>query len=263
MAKIGAIPTLALLVLVLLGSTPLSAQHVVEGRIVNAADAAPIEDVSVAVPSEGILVGTDAEGYFRFEVPQDRPGVALEVRVIGFTTFNRTWMLPLEGPLLIGLEQDAIPLEGIEARVEKPVVEKMDRRVRMATRVVSRVANSADLRAFEYQEAEIWDFFPEMQVAALGACPDCLNMGGRFTAIYFVDDLPVEREHLRSFRVGEICRVEVVRLQVPPDHRNPNMFRTPGGVHAYTCRYMLQVARGERTMPPVLDPWHYVNESPE
>src|SRR6056297_287456 len=109
-----------LAVLCLVAPSSLFAQHVVEGRVINAADGLPLEDVTIRVPSEDLQIGTDSAGEFRFEVPEDRLGVALEVEVIGFAPISRTWMLPLDGPIVLAIEREAVELEGIDVDVDRP-----------------------------------------------------------------------------------------------------------------------------------------------
>jgi hypothetical protein len=233
---------------------PVAAQQVVEGRVVAQSNGRPLEGVTVAVVSEGFLVGTDSTGAFRFEVPEDRPGVALEVTTIGFETFNRTFILPLDEPLAIGLERDAVELEGIDVEVDVPrgwAALPLDERLEFRTRSllgVDRVATAADLRAFEHQEAEVWDFFPQMTIATGTGCEGCIMMAGRWEPLFFVDEFRVSFEEFRSVPVGELCRVEVVVRAKPP--RGSGL--GPSNVFAYSCSFLRDVATGKRTLRPSL-----------
>jgi len=257
-----------LLILLVLVRVPgsLSAQQTIEGRVLSALDGAPLQDVSVRVVGEDMLVGTDSAGRFRFELPEDREGVGLQIQVIGFAPIARTWMLPLERPLVIGLEQEAIALEGLEARVRVPVVERMDARLKANARLVSRTADQVALRSFEHQEWEVWEFLPEMNVVrGFGAaldCNDCLIMNGPFRARFFVDEFQVPIEQFRMTPVGEFCRIDVVR-QPPKPRPNFQLVEAVGGVHAYTCDFMQAVARGERSLSPMLWPWDSLMGCPE
>lgn len=243
-----------LLVLVLAAAlaplAPLSAQHVVEGRVVAQANARPLEAVTVAVVSEGFLVGTDSTGAFRFEVPADRPGVALEITTIGFETFNRTFILPLDEPLAIGLERDAVELEGIDVEVERPrrtMQETLEFRVKSVQNGIPRTATAAELRAFEHQEAETWDFLRTMNVGVGAGCEQCIMASGRIPdPAFIVDDRRVSFDEFRSYPVGEVCRVDVVTI---PIAFSPT---EQGFVMAYTCAFLRDVATGRRSLPMLL-----------
>lgn len=225
----------------------VAAQHVVEGRIVGSADGMPIEDVTVTVVGEGLVIGTDSAGTFRFELPADRPGVALEVEVIGYEAFNRTWILPLAEPIVIGLRREAVELEGIDVAVDRPSMslsEMLEFRVRSIPGAIPRTASPAQLRAFEHQEAEIWDFLPDMTVAIDAGCDGCIMASGRFRPSFIVDTRTVSLDEFRSWPVEDICRVDVVPIK--------RMGGTTGFVMAYTCDFLREVATGERTMPLTL-----------
>ncbi len=137
--------------LVLLAAArPIAAQNVVEGRVVSAADGAPLEDITVRVVGEDLTVSTDPAGSFRFELPADRPGVALEVKVIGYMPFNRTWILPLAEPIVIGLREEAVELEGIDVAVDRPSMtpaEMLEYRVRSIPGAIPRTASVADRKS--------------------------------------------------------------------------------------------------------------------
>jgi hypothetical protein len=230
-----------------------AAQHVVEGRVVGASDGMPIEDVTIRAVGEDLVVGTDSTGFFRFEVPDDRPGVALSVEVIGYRRFERTWILPLAEPIRIGLQRDAVQLQGIDVEVDRPrmsLPEILEFRVRSIQNGIPRSAGSAELRAFEHQEADVWDFLPAMTVAIGAGCEECIMANGRFEPDFIVDDRKVEYDEFRSYRVGEICRVDVVTIPIvgSPTER--------GFVMAYTCAFLREVATGERRLPILLsDMW--------
>jgi len=225
-------------------------QHVVEGLVVASSDGMPLEDVTIRVLGENLTIGTDSAGFFRFELPDDRPGVALDVEVIGYESFNRTWILPLQEPVRIVLRQEAVELEGIEVEVDgarMSLPEMLEFRARSIQNGIPRKATAADLRAFEHQEAEVWDFLPSMNVATGTGCPECMMASGRIPQPKFVvDDREVSFEEFRSYRVGEICRVDIVTIQIP--------FGSPekGLVMAYTCSFLRQVAAGERRLPIML-----------
>jgi len=102
----------------------------------------------------------------------------------------------------------------------------------------------ADLRAFEHQEAEIWDFLPEMTVAIDAGCDGCIMAAGRFRPTFIVDDRSVSLDEFRSWPVEDICRVDVVTIK--------RMGGTTGFVMAYTCGLLRDVAMGKRTLPPFL-----------
>ena len=231
------------------------AQHVVEGRVVSATTGAPLESVTVRVPGESVLVGTDALGRFRFELPEDRPGVALRLEVIGFRTFDRTWILPLAEPLLIGLEREAIELDGITVLAPVPVLERMHVRLRQNADLSARTADRWQLRRFAHQDADLYDFLPDMNVATgIMACDTCMMMNGTMRARFFMDDFEIGYEHFRSYTMAEICRIEVVR-QIPNPGTNFDMVEAQGGVHAYTCDFMEEVESGKRPLSPFLWPW--------
>jgi len=228
----------------------LDAQHTVEGRVVSAENGLPIEDATIRVVGEGLTLGTDSLGAFRFELPGDRAGFALEIEVIGFAPMNRTWILPLEAPLLIGLEREAVPIEGIDVEVDRPtgwtarpLEYKLEFRVR-SQQGIDRVAGLAELRAFEHQQAEIWDFLPEMTVAPL--LDGGFFMSGRVENPGFImDDRNVVFDEFRSYPVEDICRIEVVTIPVPGARKS-------GFVQAYTCDFLMDVATGERSLSPFL-----------
>lgn len=234
-------------------ASPLAAQHIVEGRVLRAADGVPIENVTVRVPSEDLLVATDSAGYFRFEVPEDRQGVALEIEVIGFAPLTRTWFLPLESPLLIALKYDAVPLDEVRVEVDRPtgwaarpLEYKLKFRVR-SLQGIDRTANSAELRAFPHQEADVWNFLPRMNVAIGAGCPECIMESGRIpNPGFLVDDRAVDFDEFQSYSVEEICRVDVVTF---PAAGNPEK---RGLVMAYTCQFLLDVATRKRTLSPFI-----------
>ena len=242
-----------LTVLGLVVPSSVVAQHVVEGRVLNAADGMPIEDVTVRVPSEDLQIGTDSAGEFRFEVPENRQGVALDIEVIGFAPVNRTWMLPLERPIVIALEREAVELEGIEVDVDRPtgwsarpLEYQLKYRVR-SLQGIDRTATMADLRAFPHQEAEVWDFLPDMNIAIGVGCEECIMSSGRIPSPSFIiDDRSVDFYEFRLYPVEEICRVDVVTFPVAgsPEEK--------GLVMAYTCQFLRDVAAGKRTLSPFL-----------
>jgi hypothetical protein len=221
-------------------------QHVVEGRIVGSSGGMPIEDVTVRAVGEGLVVGTDSAGFFRFELPEDRPGVAIAVEVIGYRPFERTWILPLSEPIRIGLQQEAVELAGIDVDVNRGGMsgfERLEYRVRSIPGGIPRTAGTAELRAFANQNAEILDFFPAMTVATGVGCESCLMASGRFDPDrWLIDDREVFFDEFRSYPVGEICRVDVVTIPVTgsPVER--------GVVLAYTCRFLRDVASGKETL---------------
>ncbi len=230
-------------------SAPLTAQHVVEGRVLGSADGMPIEDVSVTAVGEEIVVGTDSTGYFRFELPEDRPGVALSIEVIGYRPFERTWILPLSEPLRIGLRQEAVELEGIDVEVErsgwaaKPIAEQLKFRVR-SMMGIDRIATVGDLRAFPDQRADIWQFLPWMTIATDVGCEGCMMMMGMSEPGFLVDDRGVSYDEFRSWPVEDMCRVEAIVF--------PGGGQTRSVVAAYTCGYLREIATGERTLSPFL-----------
>jgi len=247
-----------LLGLALFQAAGLSAQQVIEGKILRASDGAPIEDVSVRVVGEDLLVGSDSLGVFRFNLPDDRPGFALEIEVIGFTPVQRTWMLPLERPLVIALEQDVVPLEGIDVDVDRPsgwtarpMEEKLEFR---ATQIMGnhRSADLRKLRDFEHQEAEIWDFLPQMN--AVGLYDGGFRSGGYVRApTYILDDRMVAFDEFRSYAVGEMCRLDLVTIpRLGRGRLNGSSSNYGGVVLGYTCAYLMDVATGRRTLTPFL-----------
>ncbi len=247
---VGLGATCGLGVAMLAAAGPVAAQHVVEGRVLGSADGMPIEDVTVTAVGEDIVVGTDSTGYFRFELPEDRPGVALSIEVIGYRAFERTWILPLAEPVRIGLELEAVELEGIDVEVDGAIMtpaEMLEFRVRAIPGGIPRTAGAGQLRAFANQKAEILDFFPAMTVATGAGCESCLMWSGRFDPERWVlDDREVAFDEFRSYLVGDICRVDVV---VVPLRESPI---EKGSVLAYTCDYLRKVATGEKTLPILL-----------
>jgi len=234
----------------LLLAAPLAAQQTIEGRVLSAADGMPIEDVTVRVVGEDRVVGTDSAGYFRFDIPQGRPGFALQIEVIGFIPVQRTWVLPLEAPLVIALEQDVVPLEGIDVMVDqptgwtaRPLSYKLKWRVR-SLMGIDKSASAADLRAFEHQEAEIWDFLPEMNVFGM-LDGGFMSFGRVRSPSYVIDDRNVVFEEFRSYPVEDFCRLDVVTFPRPGPAK-------AGLVMGYTCDYLWAVARGEERMTPFL-----------
>ncbi len=242
--------TLGVGVVLLAAAGPLSAQHVVEGRVLGSADGMPIEDVTVTAVGEDVVVGTDSTGYFRFQLPENRPGVTLAVEVIGYRPFERTWILPLAEPVRIGLQQQAVELQGIDVEVERsgwatwPLEEQLKYRVR-SMMGIDRVATAADLRAFPDQRADVWQFLPWMTVATGAGCEECLMASGRIEAPGFIlDDRGVSYDEFRSYMVEDICRVEVVTIPIPfkPVEK--------GVVLGYTCSFLREVATGKRRLSP-------------
>ncbi len=232
---------------VLVASSPLAAQHVVEGRIVGTADGMPIEDVTVRAVGEDVIIGTDSTGYFRFELPADRPGVAIAVEVIGYRAFERTWILPLEEPIRIGLQREAVELDGIDVAVDAPrmsVPEILEFRVRSLPGGIPRSAGAAELRAFGNQKSEIWEFLPDMNVIPGTGCDSCFMASGRVEPEQFIlDDREVSFDEFRSHTVGELCRLDVLTFPVggEPVER--------GLIIGYTCGFLREVAFGRRTLP--------------
>lgn len=222
------------------------AQHVVEGRVVSASDGMPIGEATVRAVGENLVVGTDSAGFFRFELPTDRPGVALEVEMIGYRTLNRTWILPLESPIVIGLRQEAVELEGIDVEVDRSRMspaKRLEYRVRSIPGGIPRTAGAAALRAFGNQNAELLDFFPAMTVATGAGCESCLMANGRFDPDrWLIDDREVLFDEFRSYPVRDICRVDVVTIPVAGSPMEK------GVVFAYTCDFLRQVATGQKTL---------------
>jgi len=233
-------------------ASPLAAQQTIEGRVLNASSGEPLEDVSVRVVGEGLLVGTDSAGVFRFDLPEGRPGFALEVQVIGFAPIHRTWMLPLERELVIALEREAVQLEGIDVEVDRgrmTLNEALDRRVRSIERGIARTARAADLRAFPGQNAEVFAFFPWMTIGTNAGCDGCLMSNGRVRPnVWTIDDRVVAREEFEMMSVGDMCRIDVVtipRLGHGVDR---------GMVFGYTCDFLMKAATGEIQVP-LLNMW--------
>lgn len=240
----------AVLWLTLLGASAAAAQQTIEGRVLNSADGQPVEDVSVRVVGEDLQVGTDSAGVFRFELPLDRPGFALEIEVIGFKAINKTWMLPLERPLVIALERDAVELEGIEVAVDRPsgwTARPLEYKLKFRVRTlmgIDRTATLEDLRAFEHQEAEIWDFLPQMNVAQLGY--GGFIASGRVPSPSFViDDRGVVFDEFRTLPVEDVCRLDLVTFP------RPGLTKS-GLVIAYTCDYLMDVVLGKERLTPFL-----------
>ncbi len=237
-------------VLSALAHTPAAAQHVVEGVVVTASDGMPVRDATVTVVGEDLVVGTDSTGHFRFELPEARPGVALEIGLIGFSTYRRTWILPLERPIRIGLEREAVELPGIDVAVDRPSgwsARPLDYKLKFRVRslmAIDRTANAADLRAYPHQEAEIWDFLSHMNV--FGMLDGGFIASGRVSnPSYIMDDRGVVFDEFRSYPVGDICRLDVVTIP-------GRGLEKSGIVMAYSCEFLLEVAKGERTLSPFL-----------
>lgn len=241
--------SVTLAVLCLLAPSSILAQHVVEGRVLNAVDGLPLEEVTIRVPSEDLQIGTDSVGGFRFELPEDRLGVALEIRVIGFAAISRTWMLPLESPIVLALEREAVELEGIDVDVDRPtgwaarpLEYQLQYRVRRMMGI-ERTATAADLRSFSDQKAEVWAFLPQMTIATGAGCPQCIMASGRIpNPSFIIDERGVSFDEFRSYAVEEICRVDVVTLP------RAGSSSEGGVVIAYTCRFLRDVASGKRTL---------------
>ena len=238
--------------LALLGAAgvPASAQQTIQGRVLNAAGGMPIEDVTIRVVGEDLVLGTDSTGAFSFQLPEDRPGFALQIEVIGFATFNRTWMLPLERDLVIGIEREAVQLEGIDVEVDRggmTPAERLRYRIRSIPGGIPRTATAADLRAFEGQNAEVLQFFPAMTVATGAGCESCLMASGRFDPDrWILDDREVAFDEFRSYSVGELCRIDVVTI---PQAGSPT---ERGVVIGYTCDFMRRIAMGEEKLQLLL-----------
>lgn len=64
----------------------------------------------------------------------------------------------------------------------------------------------------------------------------------------------VSLERFLDLRVGEMCRVEVVRI---PMQESPSIRIVGGnaGIHAYSCDYLAALSTGGRGLPPELEPW--------
>jgi len=242
----------------MLAASPAWAQQSIEGRILRASDGSPVEDVSVRVVGEDLLVGTDSAGFFRFDLPEDRPGFGLEIEVIGFSTIKRTWMLPLERPLVIALEQDVVPLEGIDVEVDRPTgwtALPMEYKLEFRAKQImgnNRSANLADLRDFKHQEAEIWDFLPQMN--AVGLFDGGFRSGGLVRSpMYVMDERVVNFDEFRSYAVGEMCRLDLITIPRLARGRLQGSSMDHGGlVLGYTCDYLMDVAMGRKVLTPFL-----------
>ena len=152
--------------------------------------------------------------------------------------------------LAVALEQDGVPLVGIDVEVERGVMtadEMLEYRIRSVPGGIPRTATASDLRAFEGQNAGVLQFFPQMQIATGAGCGSCLMSNGRFDPDRWVlDDRVMSFDEFRSYAVGELCRIDVVTVQIPQDPMEK------GFVMAYTCGYLRRVALGEETLPILL-----------
>lgn len=227
----------------------VSAQHVVEGRVVASSDGFAVAGASIRVVGENLTIEPDSTGRFRFELPADRPGVALEVEAPDHVTVTRTWILPLAAPITIGLRRDVIELDPIGVEIDRdpkrgwtsrPLEWQFQFRVRRLMGM-ERTATLRDLRDFPNQSADPWAFLPTLTIATDVGREGCIMMAGKTCPTFFMDDREMELEQWRSWRVEEICRVDAVRFT-----------GSGSAILAYTCDFIRDLATGKRTLSPFL-----------
>jgi hypothetical protein len=242
-------------VLLAAAAAPTAAQQQVRGTVVDQGTGRPLPGVAVEVVESGRTVATDSVGRFAVHLPDTAQVLSLTFSTLGYASLTRSYLLPLDRSLAVGLTSTAVEIEGIEVRARRPLLERMDGRLSALGRFATRTASQGELRAFAHQEADLYDFLPEMNVAVgVTGCLECMMMNGGFRARFFLDDFEIPMDEFRSLAVEQICRVEVVR-KTPRPGRNSTLIDATGGVHAYTCDYMMAVARGEETLTPFLWPW--------
>jgi hypothetical protein len=231
-----------------------AAQLVVEGQLVDQETGQALADVLVRVTSEGTAGTTDAEGLFRLEVPDGRPGVTLSIAVPGYASLTRTWILPLERPLTIGLTRAGSAAAGAPVAIDDGVVEQLDDRLDRIRRGRTWVADEEELRAHVRQQSELL----RVLVAPLSAldipCGACAVLDGGIGARLTVDEAVVGLAEFRAIRIARVCRVEVVRMDTP-SHPNIRIVGGASGIHAYTCEFLGAVSTGERILASELEPW--------
>jgi len=151
---------------------------------------------------------------------------------------------------VIALEREAVPLEGIDVEVNRPTgwtARPLEYKLKFRVRSlmgIDRTATLADLRAFEHQEAEIWDFLPQMNV--FGLVDGGFISNGRVPRpSYVIDDRSVVFDEFRTYPVEDFCRLDVVTFPRPGARKG-------GLVMAYTCDYLMDVVTGKERMTPFL-----------
>ncbi len=225
------------------------AQHVVEGRVVSASDGFAVEGASIRVVGEDLTIEPDSTGRFRFELPADRPGVALDVEARDHVTVTRTWILPLAESITIVLRRDVVELDPIGVEVDRepkrgwtsrPLEWQLQFRVRRLEGI-ERTATLRDLRDFPDQTADPWAFLPAMTIATDVGEQGCIMMAGRSCPTLYMDDRKMELDQWRMWRVEEICRVDAVRFP-----RGGSM------ILAYTCDFIRDLGAGKRTLSPFI-----------
>ncbi len=230
------------------------AQLVVAGQLVDQETGRPLVDVPVRATNEGTSAITDSNGAFRLEVPDGRPGVTLSIQVSGYASLTRTWILPLDRPLTIGMIRAGRPAATPTPPIDRGVVDRLDARLGRIAGGRAWVADEGELRSYVRQQSEILRVLVSPLAAFDIPCGACAVLDGGVGARLVVDERVVEIEAFRNVRIAEICRVEIVRLETPA-HPNIRIVGGASGIHAYTCGFLGDVSAGERELAAELEPW--------
>ena len=224
------------------------------GQLVDQETGRPLAEVMVRAASEGTATTTDARGAFRLEVPDDRPGVTLAIEVPGYAALTRTWILPLERPLTIGMERVGEIVEPGTVPIDDDVVDRLDRRLGRIEGGRTWVADERELRSYVRQQSELFRILVGPLAAFDVPCGACAVLDGDVGARLVVDEQVVDIRAFRAVRIANVCRLEVVRMDTPA-HPNIRIVGGASGIHAYTCDFLGAVSSGERTLAPELLPW--------
>jgi len=231
-----------------------SAQHIVEGRIGDPGSSTPIAGASVRAVGVGAGGSTDASGAFRFEVPDSLVGVTLVIQHPDYEALSRSWVLPLDLPILAALER-RLPARTVE-EIDIPefVLHEMDARLRRLTRYESRRMDPRDLRDVDDAAALLLSETQEMLDDLGLSCRACTGVDGGTGTLLFLDGASAPLADVRPLRVAEVCRVEAIRLPTP-EHESITVVTAIGGLHIYTCTYLEAVTSGELQLEGELEPW--------
>jgi hypothetical protein len=231
-----------------------TAQLVVDGLLVDQETGAPLAGVVVRATSEGTSVTTDSAGGFRLEVPAGRPGVTLSIDLPGYASLTRTWILPLDRPITIGMTRAVTAAAGVPVPIDDAVVDRLKDRLERIEGGRTWVADEDELRAHVRQQSEVLRILVSPLAAFDIPCGACAVLDGGIGARLTVDEERVDVQAFRAVRVAEVCRVEVVRMPTPP-HPNIRIVGGASGIHVYTCGFLGAVSAGDRALAVELEPW--------
>jgi len=169
---------LPLALVLVVAPRPAVAQQVVQGRVADADTGRPLARVAVSVMGEGARTTTDSIGGFRLDVAGDAPGIALSFVHAGYTPLRRSWVLPLDAPIVVGLSREVPPARSA-TRITPDLLRRMDARLERLVGLKTGRLDPDDLADRERPQRPLLQALAPLLAEMDVNCEACAAVGGR------------------------------------------------------------------------------------